>query len=243
MLDGPGRCGLEPGRRDGAGHGGCRTCRGRPFAGGRPRSAAGARCGLSSPQSRRPCAPPACGAWRAGTGGRALVGRRVTAALIGLADGPAGRCVALPQAGRRLGRAAWCRCGGRPAARLRAGGPAAAPGEDRELAFCSGSYRAELCRCQVRSRRGGSLDRPGRSARVRAAAPRAPGRALRPAGRRRKHDRASVSGRSCGAGRGAARALVIEVDGRVAWVAGRVAESFRVSESTVFTLHVRREDR
>jgi tRNA(Ile)-lysidine synthetase-like protein len=40
-----------------------------------------------------------------------------------------------------------------------------------------------------------------------------------------------------------ARALVIDVDGAVAWVADRVAESFRVSESTMFTLHVRREDR
>ncbi len=38
---------------------------GRPFAGGRPRSAAGARRGRPVRRSRRPCAPPACGAWRA----------------------------------------------------------------------------------------------------------------------------------------------------------------------------------
>ena len=38
-----------------------------------------------------------------------------------------------------------------------------------------------------------------------------------------------------------ARALLVEVDGAVAWVAGRVAQSFRVAESTNFTLHVRGE--
>lgn len=39
------------------------------------------------------------------------------------------------------------------------------------------------------------------------------------------------------------RALVVAVDGAVAWVGGRVAEAFRVSESTAMTLHIRREGR
>lgn len=37
------------------------------------------------------------------------------------------------------------------------------------------------------------------------------------------------------------RTLVVEVDGGVAWVGGRVAQSRRVSESTVYTLHICRE--
>ena len=39
------------------------------------------------------------------------------------------------------------------------------------------------------------------------------------------------------------RALVVEVDGAVAWVAGRVAESWRVTESRLFTLHIYEEGR
>ena len=39
------------------------------------------------------------------------------------------------------------------------------------------------------------------------------------------------------------RSLLIEVDGEIAWVEGRVARRFRVSESTLLTLHVREEER
>jgi len=39
------------------------------------------------------------------------------------------------------------------------------------------------------------------------------------------------------------RALVIEVDGTLAWVRGRVAQPYRVSQSTKLTLHVRKEER
>jgi tRNA(Ile)-lysidine synthase len=178
-------------------------------------------------------------------GERALVSRRVTASLALLAEGPAGRRVALSAGweAAREGRLLSVR----RRSRLHQCTPACLRpriGEDLAVTFCSGSYRvglvprAEFTRSDQEAWLG--LDA-------------VPGSVLLRHGRRAERFAPLGAGGSTTVLQFLAdhavpaaersRALVIEVDGAVAWVAGRVAESFRVSESTLFTLHVRREDR
>jgi tRNA(Ile)-lysidine synthase len=182
---------------------------------------------------------------RLALGERALVSRRVTAALAGLAEGPAGRRVALSRG--------WeaAREGRLVSVRRRAGLHDCAParlrlqlGEDRALAFCSGWYRVGLIA-------GARFTRDDEEAWI--------GLGVLPGSVLLRHPRRGERFAPLGAGGSTTvyqfladhavpaaerpRVLVIDVDGHAAWVAGRVAECFRVSESTTFTLHVRREDR
>ena len=181
---------------------------------------------------------------RSALGERALVSRRATAALTSLAEGPAGRRVALSAdwEAAREGRLLTVR----RRARLHECAPAhvrPAIGEGPAVAFCSGSYRVSLL-AGARFTRSDEEAWLGLDAVPGSVLLRHPRRAERfaPLGAGGSTtvlqflaDHAlPAAQRSC--------ALVVEVDGAVAWVAGRVAESFRVSESTLFTLHVRRED-
>jgi tRNA(Ile)-lysidine synthase len=178
-------------------------------------------------------------------GDRAPVSRRITTALADLADGPAGRRVALPggwdvvRAGRLL------------TVRWREQAHECAPAlvrlarqETATVPFCSASYRMRLID-------GPRFTRDTQQAWL--------GLTGVPSSVLLRHPRPAERFSPLGAGGSATvlqfladhavpaaerrRALVIEVDDAVAWVAGRVAESFRVSESTLFTLHLRREDK
>jgi tRNA(Ile)-lysidine synthase len=177
-------------------------------------------------------------------GERALVSRRITSALADLAAGPAGRRVALPggweavRDGRLLAVRRRTQAHDCAPARVRL-----RPGEDAAVTFCSGSYRMGLIH-------GATFTRSNEEAWL--------GLGGVPDLVRLRHPRRAERFVPLGAGGSATvlqfladhavpaaerpLALVIEVDNAVAWVAGRVAESFRVSESTSFTLHVLRED-
>jgi tRNA(Ile)-lysidine synthase len=178
-------------------------------------------------------------------GERAPVSRRITFALTDLAEGPAGRRVALP--------GGWeaARAGRLLVVRSRDQGHSCAPARVRlsleqepTVAFCAGSYKLKLID-------GARFTRDADQAWIGLAG--VPGSVLL------RHPRRAERFVPLGAGGSATvlqfladhavpvaerrRALVIEVDDAVAWVAGRVAQSFRVSESTLFTLHLRREDK
>jgi tRNA(Ile)-lysidine synthetase-like protein len=178
-------------------------------------------------------------------GERASVSRRLTTALTDLADGPPGRRVALPGGWEavRAGRLLTVRR--REPAHVCA--PAIVrlvPPEAATVAFCSGSYTLRLID-------GSCFTRDTQQAWL--------GLTALPSSVLLRHPRPAERFAPLGAGGSATvlqfladhavpaaerrRALVIEVDNAVAWVGGRVAESFRVSESTLFTLHLRREDK
>lgn len=178
-------------------------------------------------------------------GERAPVSRRITSALADLAEGPSGRRVALAggweaaRAGRLLAVRRRDRAHECAPAHLRLGIE-----EATTVAFCAASYNLKLID-------GARFTRDGDQAWIGLAG--VPGSVLL------RHPRRAERFAPLGAGgsvtvlqfladhhvpaaeRGGA--LVIEVDDAVAWVAGRVAQSFRVSESTLFTLHLRREDK
>jgi tRNA(Ile)-lysidine synthase len=179
------------------------------------------------------------------TGRRAPVSRRITSALADLAEGPAGRRVALAGGWEavRIGRLLTVRRR-EPVHQCTPALVRLAPPEAATVAFCSGSYRVRLID-------GGRFTRDTQQAWLGLTAP--------PSSVLLRHPRPAERFAPLGVGGTATvlqfladhavpaaerrRALVIEVDDAVAWVAGRVAESFRVSESTLFTLHLRREDK
>jgi tRNA(Ile)-lysidine synthase len=178
-------------------------------------------------------------------GERAPVSRRLTTALTDLADGPAGRRTTLPggweavRAGRLLSV--------RRREQVHRGAPAhvsTGSGGAATVGFCAAAYRLSLLG-------GARFTRDTQQAWLGLAQP--------PSSVVLRHPRRAERFAPLGAGGSVTvlqfladhavpaaerrRALVIEIDNEVAWVAGRVAESFRVSESTLFTLHLRREDK
>ena len=178
-------------------------------------------------------------------GDRVPVSRRLTSALTDLAEGPAGRRVALP-GGWEAARAARLLTVRRRESDHDCA-PAhvyLAPHEAATVAFCDGSYRIALTS-------GADFTRDADQAWIGLAG--VPGSVVL------RHPRRAERFAPLGAGGSVTvlqfladhavpaaerrRALVVEVDDAVAWVAGRVAESYRVSESTLFTLHLRREDK
>jgi tRNA(Ile)-lysidine synthase len=178
-------------------------------------------------------------------GERAPISRRITTALADLADGPAGRRVALPGGWEavRAGRLLTVRRR-EPAHECAPALVRLAPQEAATVPFCSASYRMRLID-------GARFTRDTQQAWL--------GLTGVPSSVLLRHPHPAERFSPLGAGGSATvlqfladhavpaaerrRALVIEVDDAVAWVAGRVAESFRVSESTLFTLHLRREDK
>ena len=179
-------------------------------------------------------------------GERASVGRRLTTALADLADGPAGRRVALPGGWEAVRAGRLLNVRRRDQLELHRCAPApVSVGPDRAatVAFCARAYRLSLLH-------GARFRRDAQQAWLGLAQP--PNSVLL------RHPRRAERFAPLGAGGSVTvlqfladhavpvaerrRALVIEIDNEIAWVAGRVAESFRVSESTLFTLHLRRED-
>ena len=192
---------------------------------------------------------------REAMGGEALVERRLVEALLRLAQRP-------DDAGRvSLGRGLEA-VRGRGALRIRAAAaahacePALVDGAALEAAGDAG-LTARFCGCawRLRLREGAAFDREAALAGAAfaglAAAPRLVG--LRHARRGERFAPLGLDGETTVARYlAAARVLVeqrplaplLDVDGRVAWVGGgpgRVAQSFRVAQSSVLTLHVVQE--